>query len=851
MDYVVLWHTFVEVLNMLNNFDVFCAMWYNSCSVELVEISFDLNVSLGDDVREHSFIPHVETSAFSNTGSGFDAENLVELNIPLSSSPEEDEPSPEEDQLGDSDDGDDLIPSINVDEGEDLPEESERSVQVSKNLVKGLIKVGRFVDTLDEVHVLYREYGRLKGFSVRKGTQSYFLHTKLVHVKFYHCSCEGSPDNKCSKDRVPVCKRQSYRCHCNAKLRVCREDVDSPWKVTIFETKHSHKSLHPSESYLLRSARNMSQSKKMLLIALTSSGIGVSRAYRFLENEAGSRANIEFLPKDIYNELHKDRRKMMKVANGDANKLLEYFTAKGSSDPSFFWKVKVGDDGRLKNLLFRDTRCLIDYQYFGDVVSVDATYKTNKYDLICVPIIGINHHRTNVLFAMAFLSNENTESYEWLFSAFLESMYRKEPTIIFSDQDQALMNGLDNTFCQASHRLCQWNINKNAGKQFGKLNYNKEFKRLWYRCMNGCEGADEFETSWARLIEEFNLMDNKWFKSMYNLRKRWSSAFTLDKFSGGLHATSRSEVTNKVIKELCSSTSSVYDFVLGFEKMQKNWRTTEFEEDALCRGMPGTLFDRTGIMQQLGELCTRSIFKIFEAQVLNSITVKMSEAPLDLNVEVTVFKVCSSSAMKGYRVVRVNHETKRGTCSCHMLETEDIICRHLFKVYFHLNLDRVPDEMVLNRWRRDAKEQIRISDRAIDIGCKNNFSNMVFVNYNIKRVYDLLSEVKENGSCRDAINKYIGEMIHVVRSLANGPKNESKEPLHRPIRNPSAKKKRVHVRCTVKCGHVGVVSVAKYQTADVVWKMKRMSYSVQIFEKGMHKSSRSNASFVNLSLNMS
>lgn len=34
--------------------------------------------------------------------------------------------------------------------------------------------------------------------------------------------------------------------------------------------------------------------------------------------------------------------------------------------------------------------------------------RTNKYNLICNPFIGINHHWQNILFDCAFLSNETT-----------------------------------------------------------------------------------------------------------------------------------------------------------------------------------------------------------------------------------------------------------------------------------------------------------------------------------------------------------------------------------------------------------------------------------------------------------
>ncbi|XP_057808405.1 protein FAR1-RELATED SEQUENCE 5-like [Salvia miltiorrhiza] len=426
---------------------------------------------------------------------------------------------------------------------------------------------------------------------------------------------------------------------------------------------------------------------------MTSSGIGVSCAYRFVEKEAGSRENVGFLPKDLYNEINRDRRLLAKVKDVDANKL--------------------------------DSRCLIDYQHFGDVVSVDSTYNTNKYGLICVPFIGINHHRTNVMFAIAFLSNEKSESYEWLFRTFLEAMYENEPCVIFSYQDHALMNGVDMSFRVASHRLCQWHINKNAVKHFGRLNGNKEFKSLWYRCMNGCESDEQFEICWKGMIEEYNLSKNRWFSNMYALRRRWSSAFTSEKFYGGSHATSRSEVTNKVLKDLCSGTFSVIEFVVAFERMQRSWRRREFEEDSHCRGLSGMLVHRSGILLQVAELCTRNVFKSFEYEALHSIEVKLTHEPPDMNDEVLEFKVSSRTVVTGYRVVRFNQRSQFAKCSCHMWEAEGVLCRHLFRVFFHMNLDKIPDHLILNRWRRDCKQRHATSEETGVMS--GTFSNMVFV----------------------------------------------------------------------------------------------------------------------------
>ena len=64
----------------------------------------------------------------------------------------------------------------------------------------------------------------------------------------------------------------------------------------------------------------------------------------------------------------------------------------------------------------------MDYRAFGDVVVFDGTYKTNRYNLTLVPFVGVNHHKSTVLFACGILSHEDTESYVWLLRSFCDAM---------------------------------------------------------------------------------------------------------------------------------------------------------------------------------------------------------------------------------------------------------------------------------------------------------------------------------------------------------------------------------------------------------------------------------------------
>ena len=59
-----------------------------------------------------------------------------------------------------------------------------------------------------------------------------------------------------------------------------------------------------------------------------------------------------------------------------------------------FYSMQVDQDNRMSNFFWRDGRSKLNYNSFGDVVIFYTTYRTNKYNLIYAPFVGIHHHRT-------------------------------------------------------------------------------------------------------------------------------------------------------------------------------------------------------------------------------------------------------------------------------------------------------------------------------------------------------------------------------------------------------------------------------------------------------------------------
>ncbi|XP_057802906.1 protein FAR1-RELATED SEQUENCE 5-like [Salvia miltiorrhiza] len=614
------------------------------------------------------------------------------------------------------------------------------------------------VDEVWKIHVLYCHYAHLTGFSVRKGEQRYFGKDGPIQFKEFLCSCSGLTDPSRLSSRGPVYKKMITRTDCPAKLIVQRYDL-GPFSVLDFQSEHNHELVPKDQAYLLRSNRMLTYGHKALLEAMQSAGIAVSIACKFMENESGGVGNVGFTRKDAYHHMERLKR-ATKVANGDSIELQKYFTTKSNEEPYFYWKYELDDDGRLMNFFFRDSRSLVDYEAFGDVLSVDTTYRTNRYNLVCTPFVGINHHRRNVLFGMAFMSDETTSSFQWLFETFLESMNGKEPTVIFTDQCQAMMKAIDATFKSARHRLCQWHINQNAPSHFGSLNGNVDFKRLWYKCMNRVDTEMEFEETWNEMIETYDLQNHSWFSGIYRLRRRWAAVFSRGIFTAGLLATSRSESTNRVIKEVSRASISLFEFVKEYEAIQTRWRVKEREEDTHCLFLPGQFVEGNELAKQIASVYTRTVYKIFEGEVTHSFNVILNEHPDEVG-SMLEYSATSTVPESRVRKITFDPQNNHAFCTCGMWEDQGILCRHILKVYYVKNIVQIPEHFILMRWSKSAKQRTSLpANVGVDGGI---MEYMLFVNQCMRQVYDIASFTKD---C-DAARALIIEQLRTLRLVVS------------------------------------------------------------------------------------
>jgi hypothetical protein len=102
-------------------------------------------------------------------------------------------------------------------------------------------------------------------------------------------------------------------------------------------------------------------------------------------------------------------RMLRECRESDISQVIQFLRMKQTEDPLFAFDV--GEDNKVRNLFWAYGNSRASYEEYGDVISFDTTYATNRYNLKFAPFVGINGHNDNMLFARAVLSDETIQTF--------------------------------------------------------------------------------------------------------------------------------------------------------------------------------------------------------------------------------------------------------------------------------------------------------------------------------------------------------------------------------------------------------------------------------------------------------
>ncbi|KAL7601151.1 protein FAR1-RELATED SEQUENCE 5-like [Lactuca sativa] len=451
-------------------------------------------------------------------------------------------------------------------------------------------KIKSIYDSYVDAVRMYRNYalevgmamGTEAGFDVRLGT----LRTSTFRViteRHLLCNHDSKPntgkvDALDIQHNKPKRRKDSFRVDCKAKIVLKIIPGTVKYVVHDFTEKHSHALFSKETIHLSRAKRKLDYAQESFIHNMSKQNIGATKAHRFYTGITGCHSDRGLLS-DFKNST---RNLNCFIGGRDSKFLVDKMNERKKYVPNFTFEYRVVDK-KLNSLFWADETTKFNYNAFGDVVSLDATFNTNRYN-------------------MAFLKT-----------------FTKPPTLMLSDQDPTLSKAIKEFIPTTQHKLCMWHITKNLPKKISiEISTNLEFRNRFHGLIGNSKIEPQaFEAGWECLLRDFNITKNKWLNAMYGLRRLWIPSFFKDiPMSGLMRTMSFSESQNWSFQNNTLYGLYFVIFMMSFETNLERQRHNQIFNDFKTSNTFPKMIKHLPYEVHASKVYTRTIFYQVQEEIL-------------------------------------------------------------------------------------------------------------------------------------------------------------------------------------------------------------------------------------------
>ncbi|CAB4441269.1 unnamed protein product [Rhizophagus irregularis] len=420
-------------------------------------------------------------------------------------------------------------PQSIIDDESDGPDEPSNPLELTSELT---------FSNWEDFRNWIRMFGLKEGFNYKIRTSETIQ--GVMRRATYECTKSGSHISQAMSDPTKQRNTHSQRTLCPWKLNVACPKTSGIVRINSFNNVHNH----PLISMIQEMAPRFRKLTKEMLADIekyvVQGRMDSTSIYTLLKHDY---PNQPIHKKDLYNAVYQFRQKH-NPGDGDASQMLQLLMDWKDSDPLWIIKTRLDPvSRRLISLLWMSPTQKDLYNRYNDVVIVDSTYNTNRFQMIlCVVTVVDNNYRTRIV-ACAIIEDETLDTYRWIF---------------------------DNLNLRKK-------LKGKLGSQF------EEFRHKFYVCRNSlCEQL--FELRWNQLVEQYPAAVKYLSDTLYCTKDSWAVPWVRKRFTAGAQSTQRIESINKHVHNkvdrstsLCNLLISINDHVNNDEHLER----FEVERNAL------------------------------------------------------------------------------------------------------------------------------------------------------------------------------------------------------------------------------------------------------------------------------
>ncbi|KAM6513523.1 hypothetical protein FALCPG4_18956 [Fusarium falciforme] len=271
----------------------------------------------------------------------------------------------------------------------------------------------------------------------------------------FGCDRGGRPPDtkKRQRQRQTVSRRTGCLFSVIAMESLCKTTWSVRHRPLEGSDQHNHE---PSLSQLAHPThRQLSSSDRSTVQQLANAGVAPKEIRSYLRMNSDTLATQQ----DIYNCIARGKRDLTR-GQSNMHALSDQLKSEG------FWsQIRLDESSRVTAVLFAHPTSLAYLKLYPEVLILDCTYKTNKYKMPLLDIVGVDACQRSFCIAFAFLSGEEEHDFIWALER-LRYMYELHgaalPSVILTDRCLACMNAVSSPSCfpHSTAMLCLWHINK-------------------------------------------------------------------------------------------------------------------------------------------------------------------------------------------------------------------------------------------------------------------------------------------------------------------------------------------------------------------------------------------------------
>ena len=351
------------------------------------------------------------------------------------------------------------------------------------------------------------------------------------------------------------------RISCPFKLYGKRIPNSEKWELKVRNPSHNHQAENSMIGH--PSARKFTEQQLQNILHMSEVGSKPRDILALIKREY---PNTLVTPRDIYNARSALRRQ--KLGNCTPLELL----LKTLQENHWKYAIKQDHEGHVLFFMFAHPESIKYANLYNRVLVLDCTYKTNRYGMPLLHIIGVSPSNSTFSIAFCFMQNEQEESYIWALKAFFSFL---DPLpfdpVLCTDRDLALLGAIKVVCPRHPHLLCIWHINKNVTQNtkqhFSTNDEHQELLQSWNKLIYSTTEAI-YKTRLSEFEKKYPLPAVRYIKETWLIHKEnFIVAWTQQYLHLGNSATSRVEGSHAFLKKHIGASTG--DMLLVFERISQ------------------------------------------------------------------------------------------------------------------------------------------------------------------------------------------------------------------------------------------------------------------------------------------